>query len=478
MYFNVAGKIQCFLKAESVNTDGTYDGARKTRDNERSQFLYARDISQVHLPKIAIPKFSGKYEDWYPFHNTFESIIYSNTKLTDIQRFHYLISSLESDAAHVIKSLKTTSDNYHQALDLLKQRYNDKRVIAQEHIKALYELPTVPKGNRNVLRKLIDDVLRHLRSLKNLSRPTERWDDLIVYLIISKLDATLTSDWKDHIPPSDIPTLKQLTDFLTHKCKTLSTVSKKVPSDSTNLNMRKATGKATSVHLTTTNICCFYYKEKHYIFQCPSFLKLLSKDRNKKARAKRLCINCLRSTTHQAKECRSSTCQTCSKRHNTLLHMQDKEVKAQKGSESTDQTNEAVNAGAVTLNHHTIQGGYKEVILSTAIVMVNDRHGNSHTCRVLLDLGAMFNIITDKIPNNIKLADPQFHIAADIDILIGNEYFWKLICVDQIHEHKNQQTHYKKLNWVGLAVTKYITMAPQNHLESAPYQSISKLIKQ
>lgn len=95
MYFNVAEKIERFLKIESVSTDGTRDGARETRSNERSQFLYARDISQVHLPKIAIPKFSGKYEDWYPFHNTFESIIHSNTKLTDIQRFHYLISSLE-----------------------------------------------------------------------------------------------------------------------------------------------------------------------------------------------------------------------------------------------------------------------------------------------------------------------------------------------------------------------------------------------
>lgn len=238
--------------------------------------------------------------------------------------------------------MEITSDNYHQALDLLKQRYDDKRVIAQEHIKALYELPTAPKGNHSVLRKLIDDVLRHLRSLKSLGRPTEQWDDLIVYLIISKLDANLTSDWEDHIPPGDIPTLKQLTDFLTHKCKTLSTVSKRVPSNSTNLSMRKATGKATSVHLTTTNICCFHCKRKHYIFQCPSFLKLSSEDRNKEARAKRLCINCLRSTTHQAKECRSSTCQTCSKRHNMLLHIQDKEVKIQKDSESADQTNARV----------------------------------------------------------------------------------------------------------------------------------------
>lgn len=73
---------------------------------------YVRDISQVHLPKIAIPKFSGNYEDWYPFYNTFDSMIHANARLTNIQRFHYLISSLEGDAAHVIKSLEITPDNY------------------------------------------------------------------------------------------------------------------------------------------------------------------------------------------------------------------------------------------------------------------------------------------------------------------------------------------------------------------------------
>jgi len=132
-----------------------------------------RDISQVHLPKIAIPKFNGNYEELYPFHNTFESIIHSNRGLTNVQKFHYLISSLEGDAAHVIKSLEVNADNYKEALSLLKKRYDDRRMIAQEHVRALHDLPTVPKGNHVTLRKLVDDVLRHLRALKGLGRPIE-----------------------------------------------------------------------------------------------------------------------------------------------------------------------------------------------------------------------------------------------------------------------------------------------------------------
>lgn len=84
-------------------------------------------------------------------------------------------------------NLEITSNNYQEALDLLKQRYDDKRMITQEHIRALYDLPVVPKGNSVALRRLIDNVLRHLRSLKSLGRPTEYWDDLIIHLIITKL---------------------------------------------------------------------------------------------------------------------------------------------------------------------------------------------------------------------------------------------------------------------------------------------------
>jgi len=230
-YFNLAGKIEQLLISarESTNIHATRDNVPEPHNGERAPIDqgYVRDITQVHLPKIGIPKFSSRYEDWYPFYNTFESMIHLNTKLTNIQRFHYLISSLEGDAAHVIKSLEITPDNYREALELLKQRYDDKRVISQEHIKALYDLPTVTKNNYITLRKLIDDALRHLRSLKSLGRPIEHWDDLIIHLIVTKLESSLISDWEDHIPTGEMPTLKQLIDFLSHKCKTLSTVSRK-----------------------------------------------------------------------------------------------------------------------------------------------------------------------------------------------------------------------------------------------------------
>jgi len=42
-----------------------------------------------------------------------------------------------------------------------------------------------------------------------------------------------------------------------------------------------------------------------------------------------------------------------------------------------------------------------------------------------------------EIPRNIKLADPKFNVSADVDILIGAELFWSILCIGQIRASIN-----------------------------------------
>jgi len=51
----------------------------------------------------------------------------------------------------------------------------------------MFEIPIITKENHLLLRHLLD-VLKYLRALKALRRLTDYWDDLIVYLITSRLD--------------------------------------------------------------------------------------------------------------------------------------------------------------------------------------------------------------------------------------------------------------------------------------------------
>ncbi|XP_011858104.1 PREDICTED: uncharacterized protein LOC105555686 [Vollenhovia emeryi] len=53
------------------------------------------------------------------------------------------------------------------------------------------------------------------------------------------------------------------------------------------------------------------------------------------------------------------------------------------------------------------------------------------------------------IPKHIKLADPNFNIPSSIDMLIGAELFWRLICAGQIRHSKNQPILQKtRLGWI------------------------------
>jgi hypothetical protein len=68
-----------------------------------------------------------------------------------------------------------------------------------------------------------------------------------------------------------------------------------------------------------------------------------------------------------------------------------------------------------------------------------------------------------QIPNNIKLADPQFHRSGPIDILIDAEIFWDLLCVGQIKATKVhpvfQKTH---LGWIAGGAIRLPAKLPQN----------------
>ena len=84
--------------------------------------------SQFHkLPKLSLPIFTGNILEWQTFWDSFESSVHHNDSLSDIQRFSYLRSLLQGDAARVIEGFPLTHTNYMQAVELLKERFG------QEH---------------------------------------------------------------------------------------------------------------------------------------------------------------------------------------------------------------------------------------------------------------------------------------------------------------------------------------------------------
>lgn len=117
--------------------------------------------------------------------------------------------------------------------------------------------------------------------------------------------------------------------------------------------------------------------------------------RIKGAKSRKLCLNCLKVASHQAKQCGSGSCRKCHKRHNTLLHLEQitKQPEADSKKTSTPPDKESVISTSV---NHAAVGQDRQVILATAVINVVDAKGILQPCRALLDNGSQSCFITSK----------------------------------------------------------------------------------
>ncbi|XP_011169838.2 uncharacterized protein LOC105202846 [Solenopsis invicta] len=276
------------------------------------------DNNSIRLPKIDLPTFSGAYEEWHPFFDVFNSLIHSNNSLKDIQKFHYLKSSLKSDAAETIASLEISDINYADAWSRLRERYENERLAVQNHIKAIFDLPTLRRENAAILRNILDSTLKHTRALQALKQPIAQWDDLLIHIISSKLDFLTIKEWENSLESKGIPKFTEFVEFLTKRCQTLKAVARRTQFNS-NLNLRQNFNtKVTTSHAAVVNIKCIHCKGDHLIYQCPSFKELSVANRLSKIKSMNLCLNCFKGR-HLAKDCTSGRCKRCSKNHSMLL---------------------------------------------------------------------------------------------------------------------------------------------------------------
>lgn len=77
-YFDAIAKFQDLITARNTTTvSGSQVHAVAMERNQ----TYGNNL---RLPKINLPSFSGKYEEWYPFHDTFLSLIHGDSSITEI----------------------------------------------------------------------------------------------------------------------------------------------------------------------------------------------------------------------------------------------------------------------------------------------------------------------------------------------------------------------------------------------------------
>lgn len=355
----------------------------------------------VRLPKIDLPHFDGDYQHWLEFRDTYLSLIHHNNSIQEINKFHYLRAALTGSASLVLKSIDFKADNYGTAWQLLLERYNNERLLVNNHVQALFNLEQFEHESCSSLRNMIDVTNKNLCALSTLGQPTEQGglgETLIIHMMSDKLDKVTRREWEEHKNNLDaFPHLKDYIKFLSNRADLLESLNNN--KNTTNTQNIKENNKTKS-YLTTTktkqnnsdNVKCPMCSQNHFLFSCQSFRNLEVEARIKKASESNVCLNCLR-PGHSVKRCNLSHCKYCKVKHNTLLHR--------------ESTTEKPTGDNIALSSNVVlpcsDNNQVHILLSTALAKVTDVNGELHTARILLDNGSTSNFITQELCGKLGL---------------------------------------------------------------------------
>ncbi|XP_045537963.1 uncharacterized protein LOC123721905 [Papilio machaon] len=387
--------------------------------------------SYVKLPTIHLPRFSSGYENWQTFYDMFVSLIHNNSTLTAAQKLHYLKSCLTGEAEILLKNLSTTDVNYNEAWSQLVRRYNNKRFNTNEVMKRLFSQKNLTSESPAALKQLLDTTSSCLKSLENLEINTSAWDAIIIYLVVTRVDAETRKLWELEVSrvhsdseADTLPTWEELKRFIETRFRTLemlessnhynSRPAKTTQHNNTTRQITKQRSFHSSVEEEKRDYICVMCSGRHLLYQCKQFAAQTPEKRTEYVQSNHLCFNCL-SPNHSVKNCYSTTsCRRCARRHHTLLHYErtsnreERSTTEESSSNTHDNTSTEVKERSKqperkVVAHFTNESHLSRVLLATAMVKIKSTTGHSQIVRALIDQGSEASFITEATAQFLKL---------------------------------------------------------------------------
>lgn len=356
-------------------------------------------VPNIRLPSIELPSFDGNIAEWTSFKDLFASAVGGNAHLGSAQKLQYLKSTLTGEPSSLIRSLTVTDSNYGAAWTMLNDRYDNEREIVQALINKLLSVKEIKFESATELQRLVDKFQESLRALEVLKRPVDKWDDLLVVIVLNKLDATTRREWAIRQTGTKCPTLKELTDFLGTHIRGLQAVG-----TNGQASADKREKRPVKVHMVAAErSLCVVCSGGHAHYKCPELRRKSVMERKKLVGQHNLCFNCLGSG-HMLKSCSwKGSCMKCGKRHHSLLHT-DSMSKSYLGKAEDDgsrsKSRQSVSEENTTIHFVNVD---TRVLLMTAVVYARDKFNSLQPVRIFIDGGAQTEFISENCVQRLGL---------------------------------------------------------------------------
>lgn len=351
------------------------------------------------LPRIELPKFSGKFEDWPAFRDLFTSMVRHEAALPDVKKFHYLKTSVQGEAESLLKNLPTTGDNFNRAWKILQDHFENKRLLVRAYLNSFTALPKMRPNHAGDLRQIFHGIMTTAGALESVGRPITSSEDLFVHLAVNLLDPAARREWdKTLTKTSTPPSFEDLRSFLQEQLT--SEEALKPDERETSRRQSSRSGRTVCVAQQTSKgskpgRLCPMCNGAHFLGHCEQFLRRGPTERREVVAKHNRCVNCL--GRHAVSTCVvTKTCLKCAGKHHTSLH----------DAFTTATTSEAsIHLAEQALTEHAA------VLLATVRVWATDSMGREHSVRALLDPGSETSLIAESLAQRLRLRRTPASVA-------------------------------------------------------------------
>ncbi|XP_043505313.1 uncharacterized protein LOC122526170 [Polistes fuscatus] len=392
----------------------------------------SEDLGYTELPKMSLPKFSGREEDWENFFDSFTSMVHDVPGINDATKLRYLKSCLEGEAAVWIRNVSTRNSNYASTWEALQTRYHNPRLFVFKKVLTLMNLPCLKRESTAELQALLDRVQGIVSSLRNAGWAVDYWDTILFITLSSRLDPDTANAWNAEVVSRErmyrasglerrtgaaprscfMPTFDELVEFLEGRARSFGlsgeTRGKKrtapPPKSGPPCKVFHAKSEGAPTTVVKDPAPCRFCSGLHPLWKCDRFKARSVPQRIQVVRNLRACYNCFGG--HPLRSCLSTVrCSVCNGTHHTMIHTSRGSETRSRASEPPKEKQESEEVGSpqVSLHAATSPGTVKKILLATARVWVAGPKGKGTWARALLDQGSEASFIAETITQLLGL---------------------------------------------------------------------------
>ncbi|XP_073841440.1 uncharacterized protein [Musca autumnalis] len=276
-----------------------------------------RVMHSLNLPPCDIDVFSGDFLSWPTFRELFSVVYIDNSRLSDIEKLCYLLKKTSGEAKDIVSKFPLTHKSFALAWSALKETYDNVRILVNNQLKLLFDLPVLDTESSAGLKNLQRAINGCISAMAIYDVSTNDWDPILVFLCIQRLPKPTVTLWEQTVKDkSALSAWKDLDRFLTERIQTLSCLqnirgidsSKKVEKK-VRAHFTKTAPSSSSSRAPAVKTCVLCPKLVHPLRFCSEFTKLSIEGRFSVMKRFNCCINCLTATISGINQSTSTTSQ-------------------------------------------------------------------------------------------------------------------------------------------------------------------------